>query len=120
MRSIRRSIMDLSFSFKELPREKTFEEVRNDSLAAYQNELRDLRRSVVINFLVIFLVLIVGMVVMSNIEGWDNAISFYWAVVTLMTVGYGDYYPTFRGGKIFTIFYCLIGCSILAKGMIWL
>ncbi len=42
-------------------------------------------------------------------------VSFYWATVTIMTVGYGDVTPTSVRGKVFTIFYCVIGCAFMAK-----
>ena len=34
-------------------------------------------------------VLLFGMGVMCAIEGWSASNAFYWATVTLMTVGYG-------------------------------
>ncbi len=39
---------------------------------------------------------------------------FWWAVVTLTTVGYGDMYPVTVGGKIFTSIISLIGIGIVA------
>lgn len=43
---------------------------------------------------------------------WLNSIFF--CVTTLTTVGYGDIVPTTDAGKIFTIFYILIGIGIVA------
>lgn len=43
---------------------------------------------------------------------WLDAV--YFTVITLTTVGYGDFSPQTPGGKIFTIFYILVGLGIIA------
>ncbi|WP_225071323.1 ion transporter [Desulfuromonas sp. CSMB_57] len=40
--------------------------------------------------------------------------SFWWAVATLTTVGYGDVYPITVGGRIFTFLILMIGLGIVA------
>ncbi len=47
------------------------------------------------------------------VEKWSYLNSTYFSVVTLSTVGYGDFAPKTSAGKIFTIAYIIIGIGIL-------
>jgi voltage-gated potassium channel len=58
--------------------------------------------------------LAVGTVVYSVLEGWTLLDSLYFSVVTLATVGYGDLSPTTDLAKLFTIGYILTGIGIVA------
>ncbi len=54
------------------------------------------------------------------VEGWSLLDSAYFSVVTIATVGYGDFAPQTGIGKLFTIFYiiCGIGIFVAAAGAI--
>ena len=58
--------------------------------------------------------LAVGTIVYSILEGWSLLDSLYFSVVTLATVGYGDLHPTTDPAKLFTIGYILTGIGIVA------
>ena len=51
----------------------------------------------------------VGSVAYDELEGWPLLDSAYFLTVTITTVGYGDFCPVTPMGKIFTVFYALIG-----------
>ncbi len=63
---------------------------------------------------VLIIVLISGMFFYHTVEGWGWLDSLYFSVITLTTVGYGDFSPQTDAGKIFTMIYILTGLSILA------
>lgn len=69
-------------------------------------------------FAVLTLVVILGSL-MYVIEGKDNGftsipVGIYWAIVTLTTVGYGDYSPQTGLGQALAAFIMIIGYSIIA------
>ena len=61
----------------------------------------------------VFVLLVGGTVFYHIVErfSWVNA--YYFCVVTLTTVGYGDVVPKTDFGKIFTTFYIMIGVGVI-------
>lgn len=58
------------------------------------------------------LLLIGGTVFYWNVEGWSALDALYFSVITLATVGYGDFSPQTGLGKVFTIVYVLVGIGV--------
>jgi hypothetical protein len=59
------------------------------------------------------IILFGGSVFYHNIEGWSLVDSLYFCVVTLTTIGYGDFAPKTDLGKIFTVFYIIVGIGMI-------
>jgi hypothetical protein len=57
--------------------------------------------------------LLIGTVVYHWLEGWNYLDSLYFCVITLATVGYGDFHPTTPEARLFTIVYVINGIGIL-------
>ena len=62
----------------------------------------------------VVILLAIGTIFYNQIEGWEIIDSLYFSVVTLVTVGYGDFAPETTAGKVFAMVYMLFGLSILA------
>lgn len=58
-------------------------------------------------------IILFGSTVYHFIEGWSWIDSIYFSIITLTTIGYGDFSPQTDEGKLFTIFYILIGVGII-------
>lgn len=69
---------------------------------------------------VILTVIGIGTVFYHRVEGFSFLDSMYFCVITLATVGYGDLSPQTPAGKIFTMFYVLIGVGIIASSVSYL
>lgn len=78
-------------------------------------EARMIQRNFQLIALAAVTVLTVGVVFYHFVERFRWLDSLYFSFVTLTTVGYGDFVPKTDAGKLFTIFYLLIGIAIIAS-----
>jgi voltage-gated potassium channel len=65
-------------------------------------------------FLWLTAIILLGSWFYMRVEHWTFLDSIYFSVTTLATVGYGDLSPHTAIGKIFTIFYIIIGIGMLS------
>ena len=61
----------------------------------------------------VIIVLLSGTFFYAVVEGWNLVDSFYFSVITLTTVGYGDLTPDTPVGKLFTTVYIFFGLSLV-------
>ena len=55
-----------------------------------------------------------GTVVYRHIEGWSTLDSLYFCVVTLTTIGIGDFVPETTAGVNFTLGYAISGLALVS------
>lgn len=65
-------------------------------------------------FLWVLLLLALGTWFYARVEGWNALDALYFSVITLTTVGYGDFSPHTPAGKIFTMIYVLVGLGLIS------
>lgn len=67
-----------------------------------------------IALLISVLIFIMGTLGYHYIEGWSFVESLYTTVITLATVGYGDFHPQHMMGRIFTVVLIIFGVGAMA------
>jgi voltage-gated potassium channel len=61
----------------------------------------------------IMILIVIGTAGFYYIEGWNVLASFYTTVMTLTTVGYGDFAPQSSAGKVFTVILVIFGVGTM-------
>jgi voltage-gated potassium channel len=66
-----------------------------------------------IALVIILMLIVVGTIGFHFIEEWNVLESFYTTVMTLTTIGYGDFAPKTRGGMLFTVALVAVGVGTM-------
>jgi len=68
----------------------------------------------------VLIVIAIGTAFYSRYEGWRVLDALYFTIITLTTIGYGDFAPQTDAGKIFTMVYIFVGISLISGFIILL
>jgi hypothetical protein len=81
----------------------------------YHRSLQDIRYSVLLSLLALCTLVLIGTLSMMEIEDFTGIESFFWAVTTVTSVGYGDIVPHTQEGRVFTTFYIFFSYILMGK-----
>ena len=59
------------------------------------------------------IILALGTISFHYLEGWSWIDALYFSIITLTTIGYGDFSPQSTAGKLFTIAYIVVGVGMI-------
>ena len=68
--------------------------------------------SLVVAVLSIFILVLIGTVGYAWLEGWSLVNALYATIITMTTVGYGDFSPQTFSGRLFSIFFTLFAIAL--------
>lgn len=93
----------------------------NESLARLGRVMKAVRPALLTTLFLTLLIVVITSIFMYNIEheaqpeAFPNIIAtFWWAITTLTTVGYGDIFPVTALGKLFSALLSVLGIGIIA------
>lgn len=93
----------------------------SDAFSVVADVIYEKRNQILSSLFMIFILLLASSFCMYGMEhdaqpeAFDNAFSgIWWAMSTVLTVGYGDIYPITTGGRLMAIFIAILGVGVVA------
>jgi voltage-gated potassium channel len=71
-----------------------------------------------ITLIILLTIFLIGTAGFHWIEGWSFIDSFYTCIITLSTVGYGDFVPETMAGKLFAVFIIIFGVGMMFYSLV--
>lgn len=101
---------------------KAFHAHHTHGLDKFANECQTHKAKwkLLISFTILLALIVVGVVVLHEVEGLDFLNSFYCVCSTITTLGYGDQSFSTEGGRIFAVVWILVSTVCLAQFFLYL
>lgn len=75
------------------------------------------KTKVIAAIVTIVILIAIGTIVYHEMEQWSYIESFYFSVISLTTIGYGEIYPTTDASRLFTAIYVLVGVAAVLTAL---
>ncbi|KAG7391491.1 Potassium channel [Phytophthora pseudosyringae] len=111
------SVQDKEAKLRKMNKAKTYWKRFQGSLPGWARKIfSDSNKALFHAFVPIVVSILAGLIV-GTIEGWPVLDCFYYTLVTITTVGFGDLSPKSQGARVYAIFYLPLAVVTVAHGV---
>ena len=107
------------FEMFDLQRKLKLELKHSDLKNGLQELLRDMvtLRTFLKSGALLGMYFLLAVIIFSSLEGWNWVDCIYFSIITLMTVGYGDFAPKHWGSRLTLVFFVLVSLIVVATSI---